>query len=50
MFDLPVALCLLASTKQLSTEHMERFLIAGELGLSGKIKINPGWARHGIIS
>ena len=37
-FDLPVALCLLASTKQLSVEKMAQFLIAGELGLSGMLR------------
>jgi len=37
-FDLPVALCLLSSTKQLSPTPLEDFLIAGELGLSGQIR------------
>ena len=37
-FDLPVALCILASTKQLSVEKMAQFLIAGELGLSGMLR------------
>ena len=37
-FDLPVALCLLASTKQLRAELMHEFLIAGELSLSGELR------------
>lgn len=37
-FDLPVALCLLSSTKQLSGHLMGEFLIAGELGLSGQLR------------
>jgi magnesium chelatase family protein len=37
-FDLPVALCLLASTKQLNLDTMSEFLIAGELALSGQIR------------
>jgi magnesium chelatase family protein len=37
-FDLPVALCLLSSTKQLSSVPLQNYLIAGELGLSGQIR------------
>jgi magnesium chelatase family protein len=37
-FDLPVALCLLASTQQLLPEMMSKFLIAGELALSGQLR------------
>ena len=37
-FDLPVALCLLASTKQLNPDMMSEFLIAGELALSGQLR------------
>ena len=37
-FDLPVALCLLASTNQLNPDMMSEFLIAGELALSGQIR------------
>jgi magnesium chelatase family protein len=37
-FDLPVALCLLSSTKQLSSVPLKNYLIAGELGLSGQIR------------
>ncbi|MGE9289448.1 MAG: YifB family Mg chelatase-like AAA ATPase [Puniceicoccales bacterium] len=36
IFDLPIALGILASTSQLRTDIMERFLIAGELSLSGR--------------
>jgi len=38
LFDLPVALCLLASTKQLNPQFMSDFLFAGELALSGKLR------------
>ena len=38
IFDLPIALCLLASTKQLEGVLLQEFLIAGELGLSGEVR------------
>jgi magnesium chelatase family protein len=38
LFDLPIALSLLASTKQLKGDLLQKFLIAGELGLSGKVR------------
>ena len=41
-FDLPVALCLLASTKQLKSQLMGEFMVAGELGLSGKLRPTKG--------
>ena len=41
-FDLPVALCLLASTKQLKSQLMGEFMVAGELGLSGKLRPTRG--------
>lgn len=34
-YDLPIALGILAATKQLSAEHLGEWLIAGELSLSG---------------
>lgn len=37
-FDLPIALGLLASTRQMSRECMQDFLIAGELSLSGTLR------------
>lgn len=37
IYDLPIALGLLAATGQLRSELLNRFLIAGELSLSGKI-------------
>ena len=37
-FDLPIALCLLASTKQIGESLMSEFLISGELGLSGQLR------------
>ncbi len=38
LFDLPIALSLLASTKQLKGDLLQKFLIAGELGLSGEVR------------
>ena len=35
LYDLPIALGLLASTNRLKCEHLEDYLIAGELSLSG---------------
>lgn len=37
-FDLPIALSLLTSTKQMKGENLKDFMIAGELGLSGKVR------------
>ncbi len=49
-FDLPVALCLLASTKQLSPHKMAEFLIAGELSLSGKLRTVRGGLSMAILA
>ena len=49
-FDLPVALCLLASTKQLNAERIRRFLIAGELGLSGKLRSIRGGISMALLA
>jgi magnesium chelatase family protein len=38
LYELPIALGLLAATEQLLPERLEHFLIAGELGLSGKTR------------
>lgn len=38
IYDLPIALGLLASTEQLDSETLNPYLIAGELSLSGKIR------------
>ncbi len=37
-FDLPIALGILSATAQLRTDTLDRFLIAGELGLSGETR------------
>lgn len=37
-FDLPIALSLLASTKQMNGDILKEFLVAGELGLSGETR------------
>ena len=41
-FDLPIALCLLASTGQLPENSLQDFLIAGELALSGETRSIKG--------
>lgn len=38
MYDLPIALAVLASTRQLPADRMEDYVIAGELGLSGVVR------------
>lgn len=38
LYDLPIALGILAATGQLHTEHLDDYLIAGELGLSGRTR------------
>ena len=35
LFDLPIALCVLAATGQAKPQNLEKYLIAGELSLSG---------------
>ncbi len=37
-FDLPIAVGILASTNMLSTEHLSKFWIVGELGLDGSVR------------
>lgn len=49
-FDLPVALCLLASTKQLRLDPLSDFLIAGELGLSGKLRSIKGGLSMALLA
>lgn len=49
-FDLPVALCLLASTKQLNPEPLKDFLISGELGLSGELRYVKGALSMAILA
>lgn len=38
LYDLPMALALLNATGQLHTEELDQYLVAGELGLSGKTR------------
>lgn len=38
MYDLPIALCLLASMGEIDPEALSQYLIAGELSLSGKTR------------
>ena len=49
-FDLPVALCLLASTKQLGHDLLKEFLIAGELGLSGELRYVRGGLSMAVLA
>lgn len=37
-YDLPIALCLLAATQQISQKSLSEYLIAGELSLSGTLR------------
>ena len=41
-FDLPIALSILAAQKILKSNHLDKFLFAGELGLDGSLKPAPG--------
>lgn len=38
LYDLPIALGMLASTRQISSDHLKNFTIAGELSLSGRTR------------
>ncbi len=42
IYDLPIALAIIAATRQADLVHSSEFLIAGELSLSGKIRPIPG--------
>ena len=42
MYDLPIALGLLAATGQLNSDKCDDFLVAGELSLSGRTRPVPG--------
>ena len=42
MYDLPIALAVIAATQQADLKHASEFLIAGELSLSGKLRSVPG--------
>ncbi len=41
-FDLPIAISLIASSLNISRERLERYLIAGELSLDGRIRRTKG--------
>ena len=42
MYDLPIALAVIEATQQASLARASEFIIAGELGLSGKLRAVPG--------
>ena len=42
MYDLPIALAVIAATQQADLKYASEFLIAGELSLSGKLRSVPG--------
>lgn len=42
MFDLPIAIAVLASLEMLKQEHLKDVLIVGELGLDGTVRYVPG--------
>ena len=37
-FDLPIALGILAASKQINTDHLDKYEFAGELSLSGELR------------
>ena len=41
-FDLPIAIAVLASVEEVSTERLKETLLIGELGLDGRVKKVPG--------
>lgn len=41
-FDLPIALGIIAANGQLKPDHLEQFVVAGELGLDGEIRAVSG--------
>lgn len=41
-YDLPIALGIIAASRQRDMPHLEKFLVMGELGLDGAIKEIPG--------
>lgn len=41
-FDLPIAVALLAATKQIPRENLDKYLIVGELSLDGLVRDVPG--------
>ncbi len=36
-YDLPIALCMLASSFQVAQEHLSEYIVMGELGLDGSV-------------
>ena len=49
-YDLPIALGLLAATRQLDPEALEGYLIAGELSLSGALRPVRGGLAFGLLA
>jgi magnesium chelatase family protein len=49
-FDLPIALTLLAATKQFEGNDLSDFVVAGELGLSGEIRKVRGGLAMGMLA
>ncbi len=49
-YDLPIALGLLAATRQLNPESLEGYLIAGELSLSGALRPVRGGLAFGLLA
>src|SRR6478735_9204771 len=38
LFDLPIAVGVLAASQQMSTQHLHRFMLVGELSLDGTVR------------
>ena len=49
-YDLPIALGILASMKQCASDHLEDYIIAGELSLSGKTRPVKGALAMAILA
>lgn len=49
-FDLPIALSLLAATKQMNGSVLNDYLVAGELGLSGQVRSIKGGLSMAILA
>ncbi|RYX99001.1 ATP-binding protein, partial [bacterium] len=49
-FDLPIAIGLLAASEQLSSEHLKKFMIVGELSLDGLVRNVNGALCHAIAA
>lgn len=49
-YDLPVALAILAASGQEKLPDLEKYLVAGELGLDGSVRDIPGWYQAAACS